>query len=66
MERLDQGPWSARVLIPDNPSARSVEKFLYAKNRDALTYGWEVSNEILEVAMVLLDAIAAHESSATD
>jgi len=66
MEKLDQGPWSARVLIPDNPSARSVEKFLYDKNRDALTYGWEVSNEILEVAMVLLEAIAAHESSATE
>jgi len=66
MEKLDNGAWSARVLIPDNPSAKARGKFLYATKRDALTYGWVVSNEILEVAKAMVDAITDQENSATD
>lgn len=57
MEKIDNRIWTARVFIPDNPSSKSRSKFLYSKERDALTYGWELANEILEVASALMNVI---------
>ena len=59
MEKLDRGAWCVNALIPDNPSARARGKFTYSKKRDALKYGWEIANEILEVTTVLVNAIKA-------
>lgn len=35
MHKLDNGAWSTRVRIPDNPSAKSRFKFTYDNRRDA-------------------------------
>jgi hypothetical protein len=39
--------WSAVVLLPDNPEAKSYDKFLYAKQIDALSYGWQVTDGVV-------------------
>jgi hypothetical protein len=53
---LTGGIWTCSVLIPDNPEARSAKKFTYKSNIDALTYGWELANEIVDVAYELISA----------
>ena len=55
MKKLDNESWSTHALMPDNPSARSRSKFVYAGQRDALTYGWEAANEVLEVATSIIE-----------
>jgi hypothetical protein len=57
MRKLDNGAWSTHALIPDNPSAKSRFKFVYARERDALTYGWEAANEVLEIATSIIESI---------
>jgi hypothetical protein len=57
MHRLSNGVWSVRVPIPDNPSARSRGKFTYGENRDALSYGWRVAEELLGLAASIVTAI---------
>jgi hypothetical protein len=44
-------------LIPDNPEDKSKRKFRYAGKIDALTYGWEIANEIVDVASTIVNAI---------
>ena len=50
MHKLDDGIWSVMMRIPDNPETKSKSAFTFAKGLDALTYGWELSNEIVRVA----------------
>jgi hypothetical protein len=50
MKRLGDGVWRAWARIPDNPQARSKKKFTYTLGLDALTYGWEVANEVVALA----------------
>jgi hypothetical protein len=49
MHRVAPGVWSAWAQIPDNPEAKSKVRFTYHQGRDALTYGWEVANEVLSL-----------------
>lgn len=62
MERINSGAWSVNALIPDNPTARSRDKFTYSKKRDALSYGWEITNEILRVVASIVEAIEGHQA----
>ena len=55
LKRLSGGVWIASLLIPDNPETKSRRKFEYT-NLDALTYGWESTNEIGEVASAIVNA----------
>lgn len=50
MERLRGDVWSALMLIPDNPEDKSPNHFAYNSQTDMLTYTWELTNEILEIA----------------
>jgi len=62
MKRLDGEIWAAWARIPDNPEVKSKKKFTYTLGHDALTYGWEVSNEVISLAT---EAVAASSVSAT-
>ena len=59
MKRVDDEIWSATCLIPDNPDERSQNSFRFDRCLDALTYGWELTNELFDVAVALLKAVAA-------
>ncbi len=50
MHKLAGGVWSVMMRIPDNPETNSRSAFTFTKGLDALTYGWELSNEIVRVA----------------
>lgn len=58
MEKLNGQVWSAMLLVPDNPDARSAQQFRYDKEIDALTYGWKVTNEAFTVMQELLRHVA--------
>ena len=50
MWRIAPNVWTAWARIPDNPEVKSKAKFTYALGHDALTYGWEVANEVIRLA----------------
>ncbi len=50
VKKLDDTEWRAWARIPDNPDARSRKNFKYEAGLDALTYGWETTNEVLNLA----------------
>ena len=55
MSRLDYKVWSASVWIPDNPEDKSQEKFIYDSEIDALTYGWELTSEMVKLVKMVVD-----------
>ena len=56
MRRLPIGAWGVTMRIPDNPEVRSQKRFTFQLDRDALTYGWEVAFEVLDVAAAVCRA----------
>lgn len=62
MRRLANGSWVAWARIPDNPETKSKKKFTYAGGHDALTYGWEVVNEVSSLATEVVAVAAASVS----
>lgn len=58
MQKLDGGVWSVLMRIPDNPDAKSQAAFTFSNGLDALTYGWELTNEILRVATAITKGAA--------
>lgn len=57
MQKLPNEVWSLIMRIPDNPISHSQRLFVWDQQRDALTYGWEATNEILDIATILAEAI---------
>lgn len=57
LEQVVGGYWSVCLRIPDNPEAKSQHSFCFPRGLDALTYCWEVANELIDVAVRVLDAI---------
>ncbi len=55
MKKLNDKIWSVSILIPDNPEVRSKKKLEFKKNIDALTYGWKITTEIVEVMHAILN-----------
>lgn len=51
------------LRIPDNPECRSKAKFRYDRNMDALTYGWEATNELVEMSEAIIEAVGQHVGS---
>src|SRR5262245_508342 len=56
MKQLEDGVCRAWARIPDNPKTKSRKMFSYDAGHDALTYGWEIVNEVTSVAA---DTVAA-------
>jgi hypothetical protein len=50
-----------RLRLPDNPEGKSQPAFKFEKNVDALTYGWELANEVMNVATVIFSRIPAQD-----
>lgn len=65
MQRLPGGVWSAWARIPDNPETKSKVKFSYASRYDALTYAWEVTNEVISLAVEAVTAASAPDTAET-
>jgi hypothetical protein len=61
MERVAGDIWSVRLRLPDNPERKSQPAFKFEKNLDALTYGWELANEVMNVATVIFSRISAQD-----
>lgn len=59
MKQVADGVWRAWARIPDNPEVKSRKKFTYASGLDALTYGWEVVDEVVSLAAEVLTGAAA-------
>lgn len=39
--------WGAQTFIPDNPTAKSNDKFVYENRMDALSFGWALTSDLL-------------------
>jgi hypothetical protein len=48
--------WMTTIWIPDNPEARSKNQFTFGLHRDALTYAWELADEVLGVSTAVVEA----------
>jgi hypothetical protein len=64
MENRGGGLWSVRILIPDNPEARSKEVFTYGRGLDALSYCRSVAEELLTIMSLIIDSAARPSASA--
>ena len=62
MEKL-QGVWTTSLLIPDNPEKKTKRLFQYNNRIDALTYGWTITNKIVDVATAILAATLTEDRS---
>lgn len=56
MTRMGGGVWSTSARIPDNPSARSQSGFTYGRQLDALRFGWDCAQEVLDIAGLIVEA----------
>lgn len=57
MTKLKGDVWSTSAWIPDNPGVKSDKKFTYSLKIDALKYAWKITNEILEISNMLVEAV---------
>jgi hypothetical protein len=64
MRRHPSHAWTTTMRIPDNPETRSKKQFSFALGRDALTYAWEISDEVLGVTMATVAAAIPREKDA--
>ncbi len=60
MKRLSPGVWSMTAWLPDNPQARSWNSFKYTRKRDALTYGWELTNAVIGIVFLVIGNNQSH------
>ena len=62
MSRFDDKVWSASIWIPDNPEDKSQVKFIYDSKIDALTYGWELTSEMVKLVKMVVDGAPETEN----
>lgn len=60
MERNEQYGWGLSAPMPKNPSEGNRAKFTYTYDKDALGYGWSITNRVVER---VLDLVAATRDS---
>jgi len=53
MKRLQGGVWSTSLWIPDNPEAKSKGEYKFEERIDSLTYGWNVTSEMLDIVSAI-------------
>ena len=63
MRRHASKAWMTIMRIPDNPEARSKRNFTFARGLDALTYAWELADEVLSIAEIVVEAVAPRPSA---
>jgi hypothetical protein len=64
MRRLMPDLWRAQAPIPDNPEVKSKTKFTYEMDLDALTYGWQVVNEVVALATAVVGTASIVDKTA--
>ena len=64
MSRHPLRAWTTIVRIPDNPEVRSKNRFTFILGRDALTYAWELADEILGVSIAAVEAAVPRQTDA--
>jgi hypothetical protein len=64
MRRHSCSAWTTMIRIPDNPETRSKKNFSFNQNRDALTYSWEIADEILAASMATMRVAVPRNSEA--
>jgi len=64
MKEALPGVWAASARIPDNPDARSKSAFRFAGRLDALSFGWEVANEVHRVMEVIIRVAFTEDAAA--
>ncbi|WP_447599473.1 hypothetical protein [Nitrospira sp. Nam80] len=57
MKRLQGELWSTALWIPDNPQVRSQRLYRYDLKIDALTYGWRVTSELMNLARCIIEEL---------
>lgn len=60
---LKNGLWSVQIRIPDNPSSKSKPQFRFLLGLDALTYAWEVTNELVYIVNAIGNSIGCTDAS---
>jgi hypothetical protein len=65
MSRGPAGAWTMRALIPDNPQARTASKFTFRHGIDALTFGLDAANSLLQLCTLVISA-AERQSKKAD
>ena len=63
MKRLDRGVWSTSYWLPENPKAKSAKEFRFRSQLDALTYGWELANEIMDTTKAIVQEVPDEASA---
>lgn len=56
MRKIDDAVWSTKVLLPDNPEVKSLSRFTFELDRDALDYVWQLTSELFDAAVCTLTA----------
>ncbi len=46
-----------RMLIPDNPKAKSQENATFDKSIDALEFAWKPTNEVTEISQRVMEEV---------
>ena len=62
LTRVDHSFWNMIARIPDNPESKSERAFTFHRDLDALTYGWELTNDLYELANLVLGTILARSN----
>ncbi len=57
LNQVNGGTWSLLLRIPDNPEAKSQRDFQFELGLDALTYGWELTNELIDISTEVIATI---------
>jgi len=60
---LPGGVLSVQLPLPDNPEKKSARKFEYKLELDALSWGWELTNEVVRIGRAIIEAIRPKESA---
>jgi len=64
---IEDAVWSLIVRVPDNPDARSANSWVFEKDVDALTFGWEAATDFFSACATAfgrasLAGVAANDS----
>ena len=51
------GLWGLLVRLPDNPETKSYNSFTFNREIDALKYGWDETNNIVNFVATLFQDI---------
>lgn len=59
LTRVDDSVWTVLLRIPDNPEVKSAKSFTFARDLDAMTYGWELIGDLFGLAGSIVQSVLA-------